>query len=129
MSLLTVFIFTQPPFKPKLTTKLALLNNAAFAAHTRRCLTQNINVMCDLYYLKRSVLSSFMTSLCFYISVVACDMLLLVCYNEIVEFCCLLFLLLCQRLCDYVCDLLLEESNVQPVSTPVTVCGDIHGQV
>ena len=27
------------------------------------------------------------------------------------------------------CDLLLEESNVQPVSTPVTVCGDIHGQV
>ncbi|CAH6789017.1 Ppp6c [Phodopus roborovskii] len=34
-----------------------------------------------------------------------------------------------QRLCDYVCDLLLEESNVQPVSTPVTVCGDIHGQM
>uniref|UniRef100_A0A3B4FC30 Protein phosphatase 6 catalytic subunit n=1 Tax=Pundamilia nyererei TaxID=303518 RepID=A0A3B4FC30_9CICH len=34
-----------------------------------------------------------------------------------------------KRLCDYVCDLLLEESNVQPVSTPVTVCGDIHGQV
>ena len=25
-----------------------------------------------------------------------------------------------KRLCDYVCDLLLEESNVQPVSTPVT---------
>uniref|UniRef100_A0AAY3ZUU0 Uncharacterized protein n=1 Tax=Denticeps clupeoides TaxID=299321 RepID=A0AAY3ZUU0_9TELE len=34
-----------------------------------------------------------------------------------------------KRLCDYVCDLLLEESNVQPVSTPVTVCGDIHGQM
>ena len=34
-----------------------------------------------------------------------------------------------QKLCDYVSDLLLEESNVQPVSTPVTVCGDIHGQV
>lgn len=33
-----------------------------------------------------------------------------------------------QRLCDHVCSLLLEESNVQPVSTPVTVCGDIHGQ-
>jgi len=33
-----------------------------------------------------------------------------------------------KQLCDLVCDLLLEESNVQPVSTPVTVCGDIHGQ-
>ncbi|KAG0411162.1 hypothetical protein HPB47_011728 [Ixodes persulcatus] len=27
-----------------------------------------------------------------------------------------------------VCRLLLEECNIQPVSTPVTVCGDIHGQ-
>lgn len=25
-------------------------------------------------------------------------------------------------------DLLVEESNIQPVSSPVTVCGDIHGQ-
>ncbi|EDO30146.1 predicted protein [Nematostella vectensis] len=33
-----------------------------------------------------------------------------------------------KKLCDYVCELLLEESNVQPVSSPVTVCGDIHGQ-
>ncbi|XP_076183537.1 protein phosphatase V [Ptiloglossa arizonensis] len=33
-----------------------------------------------------------------------------------------------KKLCDIVCDLLLEESNIQPVSTPVTVCGDIHGQ-
>uniref|UniRef100_A0A182IKV3 Serine/threonine-protein phosphatase n=1 Tax=Anopheles atroparvus TaxID=41427 RepID=A0A182IKV3_ANOAO len=33
-----------------------------------------------------------------------------------------------KKLCDIVCELLLEESNVQPVSTPVTVCGDIHGQ-
>jgi len=31
-------------------------------------------------------------------------------------------------LCDMVKDILGEESNVQPVSTPVTVCGDIHGQ-
>ena len=37
--------------------------------------------------------------------------------------------ILFQQLCDYVSELLLEESNVQPVSTPVTVCGDIHGQV
>ena len=34
-----------------------------------------------------------------------------------------------QKLCDIVCELLLEESNVQPVHSPVTVCGDIHGQV
>jgi len=33
-----------------------------------------------------------------------------------------------KRLCDKVKDILLEESNVQPVSSPVTVCGDIHGQ-
>ena len=34
-----------------------------------------------------------------------------------------------KKLCDIVCDLLLEESNVQPVSTPVCAVGDIHGQV
>ncbi|KAL5475954.1 hypothetical protein EMCRGX_G025835 [Ephydatia muelleri] len=33
-----------------------------------------------------------------------------------------------KKLCEYVCDLLLEESNVHPVMSPVTVCGDIHGQ-
>jgi serine/threonine-protein phosphatase 6 catalytic subunit len=32
-----------------------------------------------------------------------------------------------KKLCDKVRDLLLEESNVQPVSSPVTVAGDIHG--
>ena len=34
-----------------------------------------------------------------------------------------------QQLCELVCELLLEESNVHHVSSPVTVCGDIHGQV
>ena len=33
-----------------------------------------------------------------------------------------------RRLCRIVCSLLVEECNVQPVSSPVTVCGDIHGQ-
>ena len=31
-------------------------------------------------------------------------------------------------LCDKVRELLCEESNVQPVSAPVIICGDIHGQ-
>lgn len=31
-------------------------------------------------------------------------------------------------LCDRVKEVLMEESNVQPVHSPVTVCGDIHGQ-
>ncbi|KAK9708648.1 sporulation-induced protein [Basidiobolus ranarum] len=33
-----------------------------------------------------------------------------------------------KKLCEMVKELLLEESNVQPVHSPVTVCGDIHGQ-
>jgi len=33
-----------------------------------------------------------------------------------------------KALCDMVKDLLLEESNVQPIAAPVAVCGDIHGQ-
>jgi len=33
-----------------------------------------------------------------------------------------------KKLCEMVKELLLEESNVQPVATPVTICGDIHGQ-
>jgi len=33
-----------------------------------------------------------------------------------------------KKLCDRVKELLLEESNVQPVQSPVTICGDIHGQ-
>jgi serine/threonine-protein phosphatase 6 catalytic subunit len=31
-------------------------------------------------------------------------------------------------LCDRVRTILVEESNIQPVSSPVTICGDIHGQ-
>ena len=33
-----------------------------------------------------------------------------------------------EALCGYVKEVLVEESNVQPVNSPVTVCGDIHGQ-
>ena len=30
-------------------------------------------------------------------------------------------------LCEKVKEILIEESNAQPVSAPVTICGDIHG--
>ena len=33
-----------------------------------------------------------------------------------------------RRICEKVKELLIEESNVQPVCAPVTICGDIHGQ-
>ena len=33
-----------------------------------------------------------------------------------------------KTLCERVRNILLEESNIQPVSSPVTICGDIHGQ-
>jgi serine/threonine-protein phosphatase 6 catalytic subunit len=33
-----------------------------------------------------------------------------------------------KTLCDCVRAILMEESNIQPVSSPVTICGDVHGQ-
>ncbi len=33
-----------------------------------------------------------------------------------------------KQLCDKAKEILIEESNVQPVRAPVTVCGDVHGQ-
>ena len=33
-----------------------------------------------------------------------------------------------KHLCEYVKELMLEESTVQAVASPVTICGDIHGQ-
>ncbi|EGR31323.1 ser thr protein phosphatase family protein, putative [Ichthyophthirius multifiliis] len=33
-----------------------------------------------------------------------------------------------RMVCEKIKELLMEESNVQPVRAPVTICGDIHGQ-
>lgn len=33
-----------------------------------------------------------------------------------------------KKLCEKAKEILVNESNVQPVKTPVTICGDIHGQ-
>ena len=33
-----------------------------------------------------------------------------------------------RMLCEKVKEILIEESNIQPVSAPVTICGDLHGQ-
>jgi hypothetical protein len=33
-----------------------------------------------------------------------------------------------RRLCDKAREIMVEESNVQPVRAPVTICGDVHGQ-
>ena len=34
-----------------------------------------------------------------------------------------------KSLCEQAKEVLMEESNVQPVRSPVTVCGDVHGQL
>ena len=34
-----------------------------------------------------------------------------------------------KHLCDKAKEIFVEESNVQNVSTPVIICGDIHGQI
>jgi serine/threonine-protein phosphatase 2A catalytic subunit len=34
-----------------------------------------------------------------------------------------------KQLCDKARETLMDESNVQPVKAPVTICGDIHGQI
>ena len=33
-----------------------------------------------------------------------------------------------KQLCDKAREVLVEESSVQPVRAPVTICGDVHGQ-
>jgi serine/threonine-protein phosphatase 2A catalytic subunit len=33
-----------------------------------------------------------------------------------------------KNLCEKVKEILVEESNIQPIKAPVTICGDIHGQ-
>jgi len=33
-----------------------------------------------------------------------------------------------KTLCEMARDILIEEANIQPVQSPVIVCGDIHGQ-
>ena len=33
-----------------------------------------------------------------------------------------------RQLCEYVCDILIEEPNVVSLQSPVTICGDVHGQ-
>ncbi|CAK9437113.1 uncharacterized protein LODBEIA_P15360 [Lodderomyces beijingensis] len=34
-----------------------------------------------------------------------------------------------EEICTRIIDILIEEANIQQISTPVTICGDIHGQL
>ncbi|KAI5961377.1 PPH3 [Candida pseudojiufengensis] len=34
-----------------------------------------------------------------------------------------------EKICSKVIDILIEESNIQQLQTPITICGDIHGQL
>ena len=34
-----------------------------------------------------------------------------------------------KQLCTIISEIFLEESNVQPIFSPVTICGDLHGQL
>lgn len=34
----------------------------------------------------------------------------------------------CTKLIEKAREIMAEESNVQPVKAPVTICGDVHGQ-
>ncbi|KAI3656296.1 hypothetical protein MP638_005166 [Amoeboaphelidium occidentale] len=49
-------------------------------------------------------------------------------YLEQIKKCQALPELAMKKVCEYVKDLLIEESNIQPLSSPITICGDIHGQ-
>ncbi|GKV25898.1 hypothetical protein SLEP1_g35278 [Rubroshorea leprosula] len=40
----------------------------------------------------------------------------------------IVFLFDVRAVCEKTKEILMEESNVQPVKSPVTICGDIHGQ-
>ena len=33
-----------------------------------------------------------------------------------------------RMLCEKIKEILIEESNVKQISTPITICGDLHGQ-
>lgn len=50
------------------------------------------------------------------------------CYTEKLEAGKLLTEFEIKFVCEKVKELLLEESNVQVVHSPVTICGDVHGQ-